>query len=242
MVAANSVRSWATERGVLNDPYVSKVLPALVNRKNLPMWASLPPFEFLPHPEVQVNSRLSAINSFLTSVRNVAVFIPVALTWIAVSRATTAFSAYSRATTKGTVNFLDFWQNGYGFLSHYWAIGEVALLDFVIIVFVIFLTLGTGMLSTRLEAAFAKEQQILDTERTNVALELSEYLFDKQRVTDISLNQGLAKVLRDLLNTTESLESSTKNLSRTVKEIPTGKEILAEIRKIKVNITGRKND
>jgi hypothetical protein len=47
------------------------------------------------------------------------------------------------------------------------------------------------------------------------------------------MNQSLAKALRDLSNSTESLDKSSKELGKTVKAIPSNREILAEIKAIK---------
>jgi hypothetical protein len=47
------------------------------------------------------------------------------------------------------------------------------------------------------------------------------------------MNQSLAKSLRDLSNSTESLDKSSKELGKTVKAIPSNREILTEIKAIK---------
>jgi len=69
-----------------------------------------------------------------------------------------------------------------------------------------------------------------------MALAISTYLFDQQRVTNVTVNQSLARAMRDLLNSTELLEKTSKELNRTVKDIPSNLEMLTEIKNIKNRI------
>jgi hypothetical protein len=50
------------------------------------------------------------------------------------------------------------------------------------------------------------------------------------------MNQGLAKAIRDLMNATESVSKSATELNKTVKALPSYKELISEIKKIKLNI------
>jgi signal transduction histidine kinase len=137
------------------------------------------------------------------------------------------------------VNFLDFWENGYGVLSHSWALSNVATFDFEIILLIITLTILITVLDRRLKELRNQAIQEADDERINMALAISTYLFDQQRVTNVTVNQSLARALRDLLNSTESLEKTSKELNRTVKDIPSNREMLTEIKNIKNRIFKR---
>jgi hypothetical protein len=66
-----------------------------------------------------------------------------------------------------------------------------------------------------------------------MALAISTYLFDQQRVTNVTVNQSLAKAIRDILNSTESLEKTSKELNKTVKLMPNNRDLLTEIKNIK---------
>ena len=59
-ILANSIQSWAQENDLLADPYISGLSNAVSNRKNLPMWASLNPLEYLPHAPAQINKTRKA--------------------------------------------------------------------------------------------------------------------------------------------------------------------------------------
>ena len=232
-VLFNSLSSWAQQYDLHSDPYVSGLSLAVRDRKNLPMWASLNPLEYLPHAPAQVNHILKRIVLIITLTRNALVFLPVALTWYAISKATSAFAIYTADNTLGVVNFLDFWENGYGVLSDHWALSSVAILDFQIIVLIISLTIAVTLLEKRIRDAHAVSIQELDEDRIRLAMSISAFLFDHQRVSQVTMNQSLAKALRDILNSTDSLDKTSKELNKTVKAIPTNRELFNEIKAIK---------
>ena len=229
----NSLQSWAQQYGLLEDPYVSGLSNAVENRKNLPMWASLNPLEYLPHASAEINKSLKQVVLIITIVRNALVFLPVALTWFAISKATSAFAVYTASNTLAVVNFLDFWENGYGVLDKKWSLSHVATLDFQIILFIIVLTIAITLLDKRIRDSHNQAVAALDEDRISLALSITAFLFDHQRVTQVSMNQSLAKSLRNLSNSTESLDKSSKELGKTVKAIPSNREILTEIKAIK---------
>jgi hypothetical protein len=233
LILSNSLQSWAQQHDLLGDPYVAGLGNAVARRKNLPMWASLNPLDYLPHAPANVSNGIKRIVLYVTIVRNALVFLPVALTWYAISKATSAFAIYTADNTLAVVNFLDFWENGYGVLAEEWSLSHIATLDFQIIMVIIVMTIAITLMDKRVrdnqEAAIGE----LDEERMRLALEISAYLFDHQRVSQVSMNQSLAKALRDLLNSTESLDKSSKELGKTVKAIPTNRELLSEIKSIR---------
>jgi hypothetical protein len=117
LILANAIQSWSNQYGIKDDPYLSQLHQAVNTRKNLPMWASLDPLEYLPHAKVESNKQFHLVALVMAIVRNALVFLPVALTWFAISKATNAFATYTANNTLSVVNFLDFWENGYGVLS-----------------------------------------------------------------------------------------------------------------------------
>lgn len=238
---ANSIDLWAKKYDVNNDPYVLQLVTNLRTRKNLTFLASLNHFDLLPNPELQSTKKREDLNRMLAVARNMLVFLPVAITWFAVSKATSAFSLYTSKNSVSVVNFLEFWQNGYGVLAKEWTIGRVALLDFLLIVLVILLTLVTSYLGNKNQINRQKEIEKIDAERTSIAIDISSYLFDKQTVTPLSMNQNLATALSKLLNATESLDKSTSILEKKFKELPTHRDLLTEIKKIKSEIFKRKS-
>jgi hypothetical protein len=197
------------------------------------MWASLNPLDYLPHAPANVSNGIKRIVLYVTIMRNALVFLPVALTWYAISKATSAFAVYTADNTLAVVNFLDFWENGYGVLAEEWSLSHIATLDFQIIMVIIVMTIAITLMDKRVRDNHEMAIAELDEERMRLALEISSYLFNHQRVSQVSMNQSLAKALRDLLNSTESLDKSSKELGKTVKAIPTNRELLSEIKSIR---------
>jgi hypothetical protein len=239
VILADSLDQWAGKHRVAQDPYVIRLAQSLRTRSNLSMWASLNPMEFLPNPEIHKMRSAESLVHFLSVIRNSIVFLPVALTWIAVSKATSAFSLYTSKNSIAVVNFLEFWQNGYGVLAKEWTIGRIAFLDFLLILLVIVLTLLTAYLSRRNQNNREDAIGELDHERTALALDLSAYLFAKQAVTPLTMNANMATALRQLLNATDALDKSTRILEKKFKELPTHRDLLQEIKAIKSQIFKR---
>ncbi|MEI7616809.1 MAG: hypothetical protein WCJ54_08870, partial [Actinomycetota bacterium] len=174
----NTLDSFANEHQLTEDPYISGLSNAVLNRKNLPMWASLNPLEFLPHAPVNVNKVLHRVQSWMVIARNTLVFLPVALTWLAISKATSAFAVYTSSNTLSVVNFLDFWENGYGVLSKTWSLSTIATLDFQIILLIISLTVAVALMDRKLKGDLLVETQAADEERIRLAIVITSYLFN----------------------------------------------------------------
>ena len=219
---ADQVDLWARKYQVSRDPYVTGLSSSLREKKNLPIWASMNPVEYLPQPEITEGIAVARWARLLTLIRNVLVFAPVALTWAAVGQATTAFSEYVKENGTDVVNFLDFWQNGYGVLGEEWRIANVAFLDFVIILIVIILTLIASVFGKRATEAQASFEQQIERERVGLAVEINTFLFDKQKATNVTMNASLAGAIAKLLNATDALEDVAKNLAKTTKKVDRG--------------------
>jgi hypothetical protein len=241
LILLNSLQSWATLYGLKSDPYVSGLTAAVSSRKNLPMWASLDPLEYLPHADVNTHKRLHLLSLIMSVLRNSLVFLPVALTWYAISKATSAFALYTADNSLSVVNFLDFWENGYGVLAEEWSLSHVATLDFQIILGIIGLTIAITFLDRSLKDKKNQALQTADEDRIQMALAISSYLFDQQRVTNVTVNQSLSRAIRDILNSTDSLEKTSRELNKTVKLMPNNRDLLTEIKNIKSKIFQRDN-
>ena len=205
---AHALLSWAKQHKVDDDPYISGLHAALQNNSDLAMWSTLVPLEYLPLTETEAGSREISLNHFLTIARNILVFVPVALTWAAVGKATTAFAVYVEANPNSVTNFLEFWQNGYGVLGEKWTIGYVANLDFLLITAVILLTMATSYLSRKGLKIRRLGQRKVDAERMKLGLALTEFLYTKRAVTPSTLNQNVSTSITSLRNASKSLEKN----------------------------------
>ena len=106
LILADSVEAWGNKYGQSEDGYISGLIAALRENKNLHVWATFDPVDYLPIPMLGNGSKLAGWVRILTVLRNVLVFAPVALTWIAVGEATKGFQEYIQTNTTGVANFL----------------------------------------------------------------------------------------------------------------------------------------
>lgn len=230
---ADRLEEWGRRNGMLSDTYVSGLLTALRERENLPLWAEISPLDYLPRPEVSADKSISTLTRRLSILRGVLLFSPVALTWLAVGEASRGFSEYIEENPNAVVNFLEFWQNGYGYISEVATLTRIAFLDFLIILGVIALTVITASTTKRGQNIRAQQIAELEKERFELGLLLSHYLFDKRAITPLTMKDSLAKSIQSLANSTRSLNDSAKSLQKLTKSLPSNAEILKEVKKMK---------
>ena len=209
LILADLIQTWAVRNRLTNDPYIRGLVNALVESKNLAMWASIDALAYLPHPRVVSEDGVRKFYSRLNAIRNTLVFAPVALTWLAVGQATSAFREFVDRNATATVNFLEFWQNGYDVLGSEWRLSSIAFLDFTIVFAVIVITIFSNYVSDRSEVRLRQEETELEEERTELALAIKEYLHNKQTVTRATLNAGVATAIENLVQATENIQAKT---------------------------------
>lgn len=205
-ILADLIEKWARKYGLSRDPYVSRLLVALKDNQNLAMWSAMEPMQLLPYAVPVSGLKLQKIAARLSILRNALVFAPVAFTWLAVGQATTAFQKFVEDNATATVNFLEFWQNGYDVLSSEWRISTVAATDAGIVFIVIALSVGATYLADLANYKSQEEDSRLLEERVELALAIKEYLHTKQTVTRLTLNQGIATAIENLVEATENLQ------------------------------------
>ena len=209
-ILADLIEKWARKYGLMRDPYVARLLVALKENQNLAMWSAMEPMQMLPYATPVSGLKLQKLAARLSILRNALVFAPVAFTWLAVGQATTAFQKFVETNSTATVNFLEFWQNGYDVLDEKWRISTVALTDALIVFIVIFLSVGATYLADLANDRSQEEDSVLLEERAELALAIKEYLYTKQTVTRLTLNQGIATAIENLVEATENLQKRRK--------------------------------
>ena len=228
-ILLSRLEQWAIKNQLLEDPYLSSIRAAIANSSALDFWSSLDPDEHLPRPQSSKGDLQIKLAKYAAILRNVTVFLPVGLTWKAISEATTTFAQFTSANSAAPVNFLEFWQNGYGLLDAKWRIGNVAEIDFWIIVAVIVLTIMSTALLNIGRSIDEKEQSILDRERNVIALELKSYFAVPKSVSKKGLDESLSLALRNLTSATEAISIAAINLRNSIKTTPELQEIQSEV-------------
>ena len=217
--ALTQLQSWATKWECQQDPYVVGLTKAISQRDDLTMWASLSPREHLPRPTSK--AKLGALNSVgrvLTLVRNVLVFVPVAITWYAIGKASEAYGQFTQDNPNTALNFLQFWQSGeYGgkqYLSTFWHIGDVARFDALLIGLIVILTLAVGGIGARSDRAEAKFEEEVDSERLSLSFVLANALHGRRSASPESIGESLAEALNDLTQAARDVNDVAARLER----------------------------
>lgn len=216
---ATAVRRWAEDNDVDSDPYVVELTEDLMHRRRLTYWASLDPLENLPTPAPKAGIRIRTLARAVLLLRNVGVFVPVALTWFAINKATDAFGNYvdglANTESDETANFLLFWQSGGpggDFLEGSWRIQHIAFLDALIIAVIILLTLVAGALDGQANIRVARRQVRADKDRTAVALTIGKSLHGNRSASPESIGEALALALTDLSEAARNVAAATTRL------------------------------
>jgi uncharacterized protein YoxC len=210
--------TWAAEWAVADDPYVQGLSRAIDEHRNITMWAALDPSEHLPDPEPKNGRLFGQLSQLLGFLRNVLVFVPVAITWWAISEATDAFGRYTTDHPGEEVNFLNFWQNGYEVLEGklLWVIGpkiqEIAIMDFMIIAAVVALTMASSTLAVASDRLSTRGDRLSAIERSRMTLTLVEALDAKRSASPESIAGTIADVLNDLVDASRGINAAALQL------------------------------
>lgn len=207
---------WAIKHSLLEDPYLVSVTRAIESNDSLEFWANLDPKDRLPRPLSKVGEQLIRFARYLAISRNILVFLPVAITWKAIAEATSAFSEFINNNQAAPVNFLDFWQNGYGILDPIYRIGTIAEIDFWIIILVILTTIASTAILNIGRARDAKEQIVLDNERELISFEIQKFLSLPKSVSKGFTEQTLNLAIRNLSLAAESIAAAGKRFEKIV--------------------------
>ena len=232
--AMQLLHDWAEDINELEDPYVKGLTTAVARRDDLSVWASLDPLELLPVSKSKSWSRLGQISNVISAIRNILVFVPVLLTWLAIGRAINAFGKFTKSyaeknpgTTKN-LSFIEFWQdpdgylegwwrqngNGNTLLTKFWRIGDVAALDAYIILVIIVLTAISGAVTWFAENRESISLEKADRKRVEVGLAIASSLHGKRQANPESISEALAEALNDLTQAARDVNETASRLEQ----------------------------
>jgi hypothetical protein len=225
--------AWANSHNISDDSFIATVAKDINDKQNYSFWAQQNALELLPSAEIPAGQKFIRVSRLFATLRNVLIFLPVALTWAAVGNATSAFGQFIELNGTTTVNFLDFWQNGYDLLDPFWRISSVSEKVFLIILFVIALTLFSSSLFSYGRELNNKANIAFERERTKIGLRLNKYFYDRKITSSenissdvikaiVSLNEasknilGTATTINKVLSALAVLENKTETLHKNI--------------------------
>ena len=217
--ALTQLEGWATKWDCRQDPYVAGLTQAISQRDDLTMWASLSSRDHLPRPSSASRFEvLSLVGRMLTLVRNVLVFVPVAITWYAIGKATEAYGQFTDDFKGTELNFLQFWQagehGGKQYLSSFWHIGDVARFDALLIALIVILTLVVGAIGAQSDRSERKFDEEVESERLELSFVLANALHGRRSASPESIGESLAEALNDLTQAARDVNDVASRLER----------------------------
>jgi len=227
---AERIEEWALQHGLFGDHRIVSLTSDLRSQSNWRHWSSLGRDELLPAPNSQAAERLRSIYRTVLFLRNLLVFLPVTVTWIAISESTSSFSEFIADNEGSVVNFLQFWEDGYGYLGSIWRLSTIAFIDFIILLVIMLLTISMQVINARSQRLQVQGSGLIEQEREQLIKELREFFLKSQELTPLTLNQGLANAVRDLNRSSENLERLSKELGKSVKGFPSYVATMREIK------------
>jgi hypothetical protein len=227
-----SFSAWVNKYELENDVFVSRLQISLETGTDLEYWSQYDATEFLPFPEITKGVRETSISERLISFRNIMVFVPVAFTWAGISQATAAFSTYSALNPNKVVNFFDFWENGYGVLSKFWTLSNIARIDFLLLALIILASIAIAYLQRGAKNLQKMEKEIIDQERLTIALDINEYLFQFERITPVVFNRNVTSAIQNLRSASNSIAKLGKSSEKSAANLAKGSAVRQELNQI----------
>jgi len=220
-----ALERWAEEERVGDDPAVLRLAKGIRSRQNLSMWANKDIDTFLPPAAGQRSRVLTPLTDLLFFVRNVAVFVPIFLTWRAIGVASNAFERFA-AFIPGDedVNFLRYWQTGGenlligvalpddALVPQAERLSSVAELVSYIIIGIIFITIIASILRVVDRGIRERGQRAADQRRIEIVLLLESALHGYRQATPTSISETLAESLSALLEAAHQLGATARQL------------------------------
>ena len=214
----NSVQRFAVRYGHIQDPYLVQLNDALESGRNLANISILSPAKYLPTRSKAKPSSKLGIARLIAGVRNVLIFVPVAITWAAVGEATIAFNEFVQRNSGTPANFLQFWQDGYGVLDPFWSIGNIATVDFYLVSVIIVMT---GFVAS-LQAVGQREKNQLfaqfEIDRRELAMRIEFSRYAMRPGTAQELPGDISAALREL-RTSLARAQSGKEMAAAAKQL-----------------------
>lgn len=222
------IQHWAERSQLADHPYILSLNEALTSKSALRLQALYPFRENFPLASSEAGRKFTKLGRWIAIFRNALIFAPVALTWKAVSEATEAFAIYTDANKDLPVNFLAFWQNGYGYLDEFWKIGHIAEIDFLLILAVIFLTLASVFAIQWGQELKGKELASLTRMRDDLILQLTSMTVTKTVVSKSQIDEVVVNSLREINESARHIYQSLKTLEESAKKIEKSSVLFSE--------------
>lgn len=239
---ADEVIKWSKSNQASANFAINKLAEDLNAGTNYGFWVDLDPDSYVPKPESDKAREIWRKINLLSTLRNILVFSPIALTWASISVATSALAKYEQDNPESVTNFLQFWQKGFGYLNEFWKLSNVAILDVALVVLIIIMTAVIGILSQLAIQDEARELKKLEMERSQLVLKIRVFLEEYKKPTVVQVNRNTYLATKSLANTAKNLSKIVSKLDIDLRKLSKTENLSLEIKQLNKNIAKLKKN
>lgn len=219
--AADALKTWVAERQPANAHILEQLEGDLRANRRLNEWGQFALEDLLRPPRRDSSKFLAHKIAYVISVfRNIFLFIPVGITWLAIEHAAEAYRDKLALGTK--LNFLQVWLDSAELCSKGdWpclTLGTTAKIDAFLIGALILLTLGAQLFESVADSQSLNSFKSDESDFQNVLVKVGLFLHGFRAITPSQLKSGLAEAVDNLRKSSEQLavvaEKATDTLTQ----------------------------
>jgi len=199
---ANSISTWLEKSEQLPSDELSNFMQDLNSGTNLESWAAVN-FERILPLRIPRQASAEVIDSF----RNALVLAPLALTWIAIWKASRGYSDYY--TRNEGSNFLVFWEN----LDSFFKLSKIAIVDGLILAAIFLMTIYSDRVNRNSES-----RQELERMHEGLIVSLERGLSSYRFLSLPELNQYASSTVQNISDAYQMVAASTQDLASTAQQ------------------------
>jgi hypothetical protein len=218
---AKKLRDWIDRSKPENHLILDRLEHDIREDVRLENWSAFALEDLMRPPRYsEVNSRWSKIGDYVVLVRNTLLFIPVLITWYALSEASSSYNSYLELTKNSIVTqsnssvapdtFLQIWSKQS--MVGYWTLEHVAFWDAAVILMLVALTITEWYFRRQAKMAAANADRINDLEFRNVLVDVGLLLHGFRQITPTALTGSLAEAVNRLAKATTAIKDATVDM------------------------------
>lgn len=197
--AADALRTWVIERQPANAHILEQLEGDLRANRRLNEWGQFA-LEDLLRPPRRDSSRylFHKLAYVVTFIRNIVLFIPVGITWLAIERAAVEYN--NKLALKIETSFLQVWLNDADL-----TLALTALIDALLIFLLILLTVAAQVFEAVADGQARKADKKDESDFQAVLVRVGLFLHGFRAITPSQLKSGLAEAVDNLRKSSEQL-------------------------------------
>ena len=205
LAAALALKTWMDDEGpsIRNREILERLHTDIRANRKMNEWGSFPLDDLLRPPMRDFTTlRMAKIADYVTLFRNLFLFVPVLVTWIAIDRAAAKYD------TDNFPTFLSAWKT-----LEYFSLQKVALYDASIIGLLIVLTFISHLMDARAEKQARSMDEESDVKFRTMMVNVGLYLHGFRQITPSALKGGLADAVNQLKAATDEMKDAAVGMN-----------------------------